>query len=170
MAELYEAREIREGDWVLDHGVPHVFYDMKLMTTGELVLYFQEIIAEWMDAHRTDVKEVRGMASLRKALDFCRAEKQELRETLEETLGELDTVKKERGDVVTQRQRDMMRHALGLSLGCAESHRNYYTAPRGCDGFDELVKLEDMGMMTSERSSVSEDFIFHVTDKGKAAL
>lgn len=96
MTELYEAREIREGDWVLNSGVPHVFYDMKLRPPDELVVHFQEIVAEWMEAHRTAQDQIRERGRVQKALEICRADKQELIETLEETQAELDRLKKER--------------------------------------------------------------------------
>lgn len=72
--------------------------------------------------------------------------------------------------LTSKKQRDMMRHAVGMSNNGTPGHRNYYCASIGCDGFDDLLALVGMGLMTKQKGSISEDFVFYVTDKGKQEI
>lgn len=173
MCENDKAREIQEGDWIIIGGAPYVFYEFRLMSTSDLVKHFQKIIEDWRQEYIKARDLVRKGEATHKNLERSEAYREELTETLRITQGELDKLKKETGGETTSKQRGMMRHALGLKtrgVGEREGERNYYCASSGCDGYDELVALVDMGMMIQKRSPVSEDFVFHVTDKGKAAL
>ena len=74
------------------------------------------------------------------------------------------------GEILTsKKQRIMMRHAVGISNG-NRIQRNYYCASKGCDGFDDLLVLVEMGLMAKHQSSISKDFVFHVTRKGKEEI
>jgi len=70
---------------------------------------------------------------------------------------------------VTQEQLDMMRHTIGIR-DAKKPYRNYYNASEGCDGFQNLVDLVEMGLMERYKSSVSSDTCFFLTVAGHKML
>jgi hypothetical protein len=70
---------------------------------------------------------------------------------------------------LSEGQVNIMRHTLGLNQSKI-AYRNYYSSDAGSSGFDDLNKLVELGYMTRRNSSISPDYIFHTTDKGKSLL
>lgn len=73
---------------------------------------------------------------------------------------------------LTERQRELMRHALGLSQK-KESYRNYFAAAPGTDDFHEWVNMQLSGAAMRGRTinqPPNELVIFHVTEAGRRAL
>lgn len=67
--------------------------------------------------------------------------------------------------VVSQRQRDILRHALGWP----KNYRNYFCTGRGCDDFPDCEALVVAGMMVRDERSWVLDFIYSVTEQGRNA-
>lgn len=73
---------------------------------------------------------------------------------------------------ITKKQEHIIRHSLGIDYA-EQPYRNYYMIYSNSDGFDELEKLVELGLMTRRRNNLEEvnkSYIYHVTDKGLAAL
>ncbi len=66
----------------------------------------------------------------------------------------------------TKRERDIMRHALGMTNKGA-SGRNYFSTGPGSDDFDICQGLVEKGLMTVRKHPFCQDFLFYVTDVGK---
>lgn len=66
---------------------------------------------------------------------------------------------------VTQNQLDLMRHTVGLDRG-NKPYRNYFSADEGHDSLDDLNDLVDMGLMKKNKTGISPDIIFSLTDTG----
>lgn len=69
---------------------------------------------------------------------------------------------------LTDRERDILRSALGLTLARV-SYRNGYSATPWADTYPVCMSLVNRGLM--ERGAYHETMVhFHVTDAGRAAL
>ena len=69
---------------------------------------------------------------------------------------------------VTDDERDILRHALGLDRARV-SYRNSYSAMPSTDTYPVLMGLVNKGLM--ERGDYHETVVhFHVTDAGKALV
>lgn len=70
----------------------------------------------------------------------------------------------------TKRQREIMRHALGLNYKKRPFRNHFCTGPGGKD-YEMCQQLEEMGLMVSSKSPICpDDVIFVVTPAGKAEL
>lgn len=70
--------------------------------------------------------------------------------------------------VITEREREILEHALGLDR-CREAYRNRYTAARGSEDLLVCVALVGKGLLVE--FAASDGLVtFHVTDAGRAAL
>lgn len=70
----------------------------------------------------------------------------------------------------TKRQREIMRHALGLNNGGRDLGRNHFATGPGCNDYEVCMQLVDLGLMVARRVSWVPDILFMVTDAGKAEL
>jgi hypothetical protein len=96
---------------------------------------------------------------------------------LESILAELDAARRHRqGETrcgvrepsTTKRQRDLMRHALGLDGRHAEPRRNAFCAEVGGSQAREIEALIEMGLMRrGPLINDGQDFYASVTDAGK---
>ena len=69
----------------------------------------------------------------------------------------------------TKRQRDILRHALGLDQA-KESYRNHFCTGDGSDDYQDCRALEAMGVMTAHKRRWVHGTRFVVTEAGKAEL
>lgn len=65
--------------------------------------------------------------------------------------------------VVSQRQRDILRHALGLP----KNYRNYFCTGEGSDDFPDCEALVAAGMMVRDKRSWMPDYVYSVTEHGR---
>lgn len=75
------------------------------------------------------------------------------------------------GQDLTEREKKILRHALGLNCG-PEAYRNFYISGPDTDEFDVLEDLATRGFVVKRRyalDQVNECYIFHATDKGQEA-
>ena len=73
---------------------------------------------------------------------------------------------------ITEKQLNIIRHALGIEYG-GEPYRNYYYTAPGSKGYEECRKLEEEGFMAGTEDSLDitpERYIFKVTKSGIEAL
>lgn len=66
--------------------------------------------------------------------------------------------------LVSQRQLKILRHALGWP----KKYRNHYCTGEGSDDFADCETLVSAGMMTRHKKSWVPDYIYTVTEQGKA--
>ena len=65
--------------------------------------------------------------------------------------------------IVSQNQRHILRHALGLPV----SYRNYFCTGKGSDDYTDCEALVAAGMMTLYERSWIPDCIYTVTEQGR---
>ena len=72
---------------------------------------------------------------------------------------------------MTPRQRDIMKHALGVGRG-APGWRNYFVTGPGSDDYDDCEALVAAGLMTKRSAGPLSggDPVYRVTDAGQDAL
>jgi len=72
---------------------------------------------------------------------------------------------------MTEDQRGILRHALGFG-GRSPGYRNHFVTGHGSTDYPHCEELVASGLMTRRDGSVLSggDFVYHVTDSGKAAL
>jgi hypothetical protein len=72
---------------------------------------------------------------------------------------------------MTEAQRDILRHSLGLNYG-TDLHRNYYATGPGASDFDDIEALVAAGLMRRGREIPDDTGLryYHVTEAGKRAL
>lgn len=76
----------------------------------------------------------------------------------------------ESGEIATtKRQRDILRHALGLDRE-RKPYRNHFCTGEGSMDYPECRALEAMGLMASHKKSWIPDIIFVVTEAGKREI
>lgn len=71
---------------------------------------------------------------------------------------------------VTKAQLHYMQHALGLdSYGQGSWYRNHFVSGPGCDGWEALCQLVELGLMKRHepRPLFGGDYCFVVTEEGK---
>ena len=66
--------------------------------------------------------------------------------------------------VVSQRQRDILRHALGWP----KNYRNHFCTGEGSDDFADCEVLVAAGMMARHKKGWVPDTIYTVTEQGRA--
>ncbi|MCD8139297.1 MAG: hypothetical protein LUE17_05895 [Planctomycetaceae bacterium] len=69
----------------------------------------------------------------------------------------------------TKREREIMRHALGLSSKDS-SYRNYFSTGPESDDYEVCQGLVEKGLMTVRKLPFCNNFLYYVTDAGKAEL
>ena len=69
----------------------------------------------------------------------------------------------------TKKERNIMRHALGITGG-GSSYRNYFSTGPGCTDYEACQGLVDKGLMTVRKHPFCDDYLFYVTDAGKAEV
>lgn len=67
---------------------------------------------------------------------------------------------------VSKRQRDILRYALGWP----KCFRNYFCTGEGSDDFPDCEALVEAGMMARHTRDGLPDYIYTVTDLGRAAV
>lgn len=72
---------------------------------------------------------------------------------------------------MTEEQREIMRHALGLNRG-SRKYRNHFVTGPGSTDYPHCEELVAAGLMTKRAGNVLSggDDIYSVTDAGRAAL
>lgn len=68
----------------------------------------------------------------------------------------------------TKRQRDILKHALGLDYE-RKPYRNYFCSQPGDDYYDDCSFLRESGLMT-EDVDINNVHTFKVTNSGEAEL
>lgn len=70
---------------------------------------------------------------------------------------------------ITEKQRHILRHALGTRFGSAKEYRNHFVTGPGSDDYDDCVAMVKAGLMVQHSGSELSggDPIFIVTDAGK---
>ena len=73
---------------------------------------------------------------------------------------------------ITDRQRDILRHALGVGRGRTAGWRNYFCTGPGSDDYDDCEALVAAGLMTKRSGGPLSggDPVYRVTDAGQDAL
>ena len=66
---------------------------------------------------------------------------------------------------VSKRQRDILRHALGLP----KDYRNHFCTGEGSDDFLDCESLVAAGMMVRRQANWVPDYIYIVTEQGRKA-
>lgn len=63
-----------------------------------------------------------------------------------------------------------LQHSLGVDrFGRGEQYRNHFCSGEGCDGYDDLVEMVELGLMTRRESKyLGGNSMFYVTDAGRA--
>ncbi|TKA91787.1 hypothetical protein FAZ79_00335 [Guyparkeria sp. SB14A] len=70
---------------------------------------------------------------------------------------------------ITERQDQILRHALGVTDG-REGYRNHYVTDRGSDSFADCEALVEMGLMSRHKRSWVGGYIYAVTPMGRDAI
>ena len=72
---------------------------------------------------------------------------------------------------ITEKQREIMRHALGLNRGNRDCRNHFVTGP-GSDDYTHCEELVAAGLMNKRAGNMLSggDDIYSVTDAGRAAL
>jgi len=70
----------------------------------------------------------------------------------------------------TNKQRDILRHALGFGRRTRPGWRNHFVTSRGSDDYDDCEALVAAGLMTKREGSALSgwDAVYTVTAEGKA--
>lgn len=70
--------------------------------------------------------------------------------------------------MLTDRQRELARHALGFPNARNQSYRNHFCVPAGCDDHAEWEKMVTAGYAVKRSPSdlTGGDDLFHMTIKG----
>lgn len=68
--------------------------------------------------------------------------------------------------VVSQRQREILRHALGWP----KNYRNHFCTGEGSNDFADCEALVSAGMMTRNKRDWVPDIIYTVTEYGRAVV
>lgn len=67
----------------------------------------------------------------------------------------------------TERQVEILRHALGINRG-KEEYRNHFVTGPGSTDWDDCNELVSLGCMTKRPYNLAPgDFVFHLTELGK---
>lgn len=72
-------------------------------------------------------------------------------------------------ETVTDDERDLLRHALGLDRARV-SYRNHYSVSPIADTYPICVRLHAKGLLERSATYASTMILFHVTDAGKALV
>ena len=76
----------------------------------------------------------------------------------------------------TKRQREIMRHALGITstarrpLRIRNPSRNYFVTGLSGENLDECRELERLGLMWSRPAGICEGYVYFVTEAGMREL
>lgn len=72
-------------------------------------------------------------------------------------------------DRISDQQKQILRHALGLKQGNT-AYRNHFVTGEGCRDYSDCIALVDAGMMVKRDGNAltGGDDLFMVTDTGKA--
>ncbi len=73
---------------------------------------------------------------------------------------------------ITEAQRDILRHALGVGRGRTAGWRNYFCTGPGSDNYDDCEALVAAGLMTKRSGGPLSggDPVYRVTDAGQDLL
>ena len=71
--------------------------------------------------------------------------------------------------LTTKKERDIMRHALGITGG-GSSYRNYFCTGPGSSDYDACQELVAKGLMTVRKHPFCADNLYYVTDAGKTEV
>lgn len=69
----------------------------------------------------------------------------------------------------TKKQRDLMAHSLGLNYG-DKPYRNYFATEPGCDDYENIERLVELGLMKRGRQMPDGLIYFYVTEVGAQEL
>ena len=70
---------------------------------------------------------------------------------------------------LSERHKDILTHTLGLDRSDSP-YRNHYCAYPGNDGWEDLLQMVDMGLMTRRDDPLSSLQVFRATDKAQEML
>lgn len=71
---------------------------------------------------------------------------------------------------LTDRQKEILRHTLGIKQNCGTPFRNHFVSFEGHRDGPELDALVQAGYMTVRDAPRSSGWLYQATDKGREAL